>query len=246
MTHKHSLESSLDSEYKVLITTSGTGSRLKKLTKKTNKSLVKVKGKEVIRYIVDSYPEDVEIIVTLGYYGDKVRKFLKKEYLKRKFTFVTVDKYEGKGASLGYSMLQAKDYLQCPFIFHCNDTIILDKIPSPDKNWNGGSKGLDTEIFNSQFLSSFSVKGSKVTKLNPKGADDYDFFHIGLVGIKDYQDFWQALESTYKDNPSDSSLNDCSAIRVMLSKSREFSLQEFKRWYDTGNLKSLENAEKNI
>ncbi len=234
--------------YKVLITTSGTGSRLMNLTKTTNKSLVYLKGKPIIDYIVSLYPKSIEIVVTLGYYGNKVRKHLLEKYPKRKFTFVKIDKYEGEGSSLGYSMLQAETKLQCPFIFHCNDTIIVDQqIPTPEKyNWNGGSKGLDPEIFNTKFLSSFTVEKGYMKLMNRKGAEKWNLFHIGLVGFKDYKEFWQALNFRYKENPNDSSLNDCAAMQVMVDKGIKFKAVEFNKWYDTGNLVSLGFAEKNI
>ena len=53
-------------EYKVLITTSGIGSRLGDLTKYTNKSLVRVGDKPAISHIIESYPEDTKFVVTLG------------------------------------------------------------------------------------------------------------------------------------------------------------------------------------
>ena len=43
-------------EYKVLITTSGIGSRLGNLTKYTNKCLVRVGKKPTLSYIIESYP----------------------------------------------------------------------------------------------------------------------------------------------------------------------------------------------
>ena len=57
-------------EYKVLITASGLGSRLGNLTKFTNKGLVRIGKKPALSYIIESYPDDVEFVVTLGHYGD--------------------------------------------------------------------------------------------------------------------------------------------------------------------------------
>jgi NDP-sugar pyrophosphorylase family protein len=114
-------------EYKVLITTSGVGSRLGDLTKYTNKCLVRVGKKPAISYIVEAYPKEVELVVTVGYFGEQVKDFLTLAYPERKITFIEVDKYEGEGSSLGYSMLKAKDELRCPFIFHAADTIITEE-----------------------------------------------------------------------------------------------------------------------
>jgi len=224
--------------YKILITTSG--SRLGELTAKTNKSLVLLNKRPVINYIVDLYSPDIESVITLGYFGYKIRDYLIKAYPGRKFTFVWVDKYQGDGSSLGYSMLRAKDKLQCPFIFHCNDTIIKGSLPSPEKfNWNGGSKGLDPELFNTKYLSSFTIKDGYMKQMNRKGASEWDLFHIGLVGLKDYKDFWSALGKLYNANPNDSSLNDCAAMQLMVNKGIKFKAIELKKWYDTGNLANL-------
>ena len=83
--------------YKVLITTSGTGSRLGEITQYTNKSLVKVGKKPAISYIIEQYPKNTEFIITVGYFGNQVRDFLKLVYPDRIFRFVDVDKYEGPG-----------------------------------------------------------------------------------------------------------------------------------------------------
>ena len=72
-------------EYKVLITTSGVGSRLGELTTFTNKSLVRVGKKPAISYAIENYPDDIEIVVTLGYWGGQVRDFLTLAYPKRNF-----------------------------------------------------------------------------------------------------------------------------------------------------------------
>ena len=99
-------------EYKVLITTSGIGSRLGSLTKYTNKSLIKVGKKPAISYIVESYEENIELIITVGHYKKHVVEFLQLAYPNRKFSFVEVDNYDKQGSSLLYSILQAKEYLQ--------------------------------------------------------------------------------------------------------------------------------------
>jgi glucose-1-phosphate thymidylyltransferase len=233
--------------FKVLITTSGTGSRLQKFTDNTNKSLISVKGRYVIDYIIELYPNSVELVITLGYFGDKVQEYISKKYPDRNITFINVTPYEGKGSSLGYSMLQAREHLQCPFIFHCNDTIVRGNIPSPEKNnWDGVSLGNDTETFNTHSFSSVLITDKEITTMQLKDAPRADALHIGLVGIKDYQDFWRILNTLYRDNPQDNTLNDCAVIIRMLKIGKIFHPVFFNHWYDTGNLKNLENAKKSL
>jgi len=126
----------MNSKYKVLITTSGLGQRLGELTQYTNKSLIRVGKKPILSYIIEAYPKDTEFVITVGYFADQIKDFIKIVYPYLKVIFVLVDKYQGPGTSLGYSMLQAKKYLQCPFIFHCNDTIVSEDIPPPYENWS--------------------------------------------------------------------------------------------------------------
>ena len=124
-------------DYKVLITTSGIGSRLGKLTDFTNKSLVRIGDKPAISHIIEYYPEDTSFVITLGHFGFYVKEFLELAYPNKDFTFIKVDNFEGQGSSLGHSILQAKSELQCPFIFHASDTILTKKDISlnMDSNW---------------------------------------------------------------------------------------------------------------
>ena len=80
-------------EHKVLITTSGIGSRLGKLTQYTNKSLVRVGDKPPISYIVEKYSEDIEFVITLGHFGQYIKQYLELVYPNRNFTFVEIDNY---------------------------------------------------------------------------------------------------------------------------------------------------------
>jgi len=66
--------------YRVLLTTSGIGSRLGTATKYTNKSLVTVGDRAAISQIIESYPDDIEIVITVGYFGDHVRDYVSLAY----------------------------------------------------------------------------------------------------------------------------------------------------------------------
>lgn len=239
----------LKMDWKVLITTSGTGSRLGDITKYTNKSLVRVGKKPAISYAVEAYPEDTEYVITIGYFGEQVKEFLTLAYPNRKFTFVDVDNYEGAGSSLGYSMLCAKEHLQCPFIFHACDTIVLDKINlKSHTNWVGEfENNLSNKIFYSKnnyrticAENEFDdVKSIYLKEIYDKGwMDDRSTIYIGLAGIFDYDIFWDSLESIYNENKLNSQLSDCDAINKMLDKER-FEIVSFNTWLDIGNLDQL-------
>ena len=224
----------------VLITTSGTGSRLNNLTKNTNKSLVKLGDKYAICYITEKYPSDSDFIITLGYFGSYVKQFLKLAYPSHKFTFIEIDKYEGAGSSLGYSLLHAKAYLNKPFIFHCCDAIVKDPVIfDPNKN----TLCVAQSESNSQYASVL-VEENYVKILNNKGSSSFNFVYTGISYIKDYSQFWVHLERLYKTDPNNSALSDVHSIQKMLLDGNEFTYNLLEQWFDTGNLESYSNASK--
>lgn len=224
--------------YKVLVTTSGIGSRLGDLITHTNKALVRIGRKPAISYIVEAYPKEIPIVVTLGYYAQQIQDFLELAYPDRQFEFVRVAKYKGEGSSLGYSMLQAKNKLQCPFIYHACDTLVIGEIiPEPNTNWVGGFKGDDSTSY-----ASWKVIDKNTIIFNEKGAIEFDYLHIGLIGISEYEKFWLQLKKLYKNDPNNSTLNDGQAITGMLERDSTFRLIPFSSWLDIGNVAALEHA----
>ena len=222
-------------ELKVLITTSGIGSRLGKLTDFTNKSLVRIGDKPAISYIVEYYPQNTSFIITLGHFGSYVKEFLLLTYPKKNFTFINVDNFKGPGSSLGYSILQAKKELQCPFIFHASDTILTKKdIPLDlNYNWCVGAKQNDTSQY-----STFITNNDYINDIKDKGAIHYDYCYIGMCGIKDYKTFWDKLEQL----PNRNNLSDIHVIKKMLTLTT-FKCYETKGWFDIGNTSKLKETQ---
>jgi len=224
----------------VLITTSGTGERLGCFTKYTNKSLVKVGDKYAICYIIDNYDSNTEFVITLGYYGNIVKEFLLLAYPNHNFIFVNVDKYIGEGSSLGYSLLCAKNYLQKPFIFHCCDTIIINKINIfPNMN--------TLYVYpcdNSSQYTTIIVENNNIKQINNKCHHEYDYAYVGIAYINNYIEFWKNLEILYNNNPNNSSLNDVESFKLMMFEQIDFKYNILDNWYDTGNLKSYKLSNK--
>ena len=236
----HEYHSLYDSYYKVLITTSGIGRRLGDLTKYTNKSLIKVGDKLAICHIIERYNKNVEFVITLGYYGNLVKDFLELAYPNHIFTFVWVDKYKGEGSSLAYSLLQAKEYLQCPFMFNCCDSLTKDELVIPKEN----TLFVNNVKSGTLYSSIKKLNDVYVKELNPKGEIIFDFIYTGISFIKDYTDYWKILEYNYKNN-SNIELGDVEIIQTMLKK-RKFKYIRLKEWYDSGNLTELSERIKKI
>lgn len=224
-------------KYKILITTSGTGSRLGNLTEYTNKSLVTVGDKAALSTIIESYPDDIEIVITLGYYGNHVKDYVTLAYPNKNITFVTVENFDGPGSSLINSMLCAKKYLQCQFIFHACDSLIGDAIPPPAYNWLGGFKGDESSDYRT-----LKTSGNDILSICEKGEDSFDSIYVGVAGIYDWKMFWNIAEQIYNDK--DMQQSDCNVISQMMINDVDFRLIDFEQWYDIGNIKCLQKARK--
>ncbi|WP_293749407.1 phosphotransferase [uncultured Paraglaciecola sp.] len=222
--------------YRVFIPTAGLGSRLKGLSRYVNKALVTLADKPVISHIIEKFSPDIEIVVALGYKADSVREFLTLAYPERTFLFRQVSIYEGEGSGLGLTLLECQDLLQCPFIFCSNDTLVTDDIPAPESNWMGFYNAPD----NSQYRS-LRIYSGKVEEICAKGAEGDVKTYIGLAGIHDFNQFWQAMSDGRTTGAIE--IGESYGLRQLLSQGVlpiEFD------WHDTGNVAALESARKKI
>jgi len=226
---------------KVLITTSGTGSRLSSLTKYKNKSLIRVGEMPTLSHIIKMYPDDTEFIITLGYLGHLVRQYIEIAHSDTSVTFVDVDKYEGPDSSLLYSMFCAKNHLDTePFIFHACDTITKISEFSIEDNWLCGYPTTN----NTQYRTFNTQKDGVITKLNEKGETKSDYDYIGVCGIKDFKSFWDISEEIL--NVGEGYPSDYDVILRMINETISFSSVITDTWHDVGNPESLREVNKNV
>lgn len=223
-------------EYKYLIASAGLGSRLGDLCQNKNKALMSIANKPAISHIIDKISNNIEIIIAIGYKGELLKDFLELTYPEKNIKFVEIDKYEGIGSGLGYTILKCKDYLQCPFIFISNDTIVLEDIPEPTNNW----VGISNEIKDNDKYRSFEIKNNKVVNLLDKHEKNNNSkTYIGLCGIKDYKDFWNELENGI--NYGSILIGESYSLNKMIKNNFSFDIYNFT-WFDTGSIDGINNC----
>ena len=228
----HSLHESF---YKVLITTSGIGSRLGDLTKYTNKSLIKVGDKLAISHILEKYNPLSEFVITLGYKGELVKDFLELSYPNYTFNFVWIDNFNKKGSSLCYSLSKVIDKLNCPFFFNCCDSLTKDSLSVPQENTIFVKSHNDS----SQYASINSNSSEYIDLIRPKGEKHYTHVYTGISFIKSYENYWEKLKKLLEqDNHTESS--DIHVINLLL-KDDNFKYKELETWYDSGNVGEINN-----
>ena len=227
-------EKELMTNYKVLIPSAGTGSRLKLLSKHVNKALVTVGFKPVISHIIEKIPNEVQIVIPLGFKGDTVRNYIEFSHPDRRIIFKEIKNFDGEGSGLGHTMLECKDELQCPFIFCANDTLIKEEFPEPNVNWMGFDNNYDTTQYRSIELNN---EGNVADILSKGASGDFVKPYIGLAGIFDFKLFWDSMNEG----------KDQGALQIGESYGLKFLIDnkiEAKKftWYDTGNLNSLKRV----
>ena len=80
---------------KALILAAGIGNRMKPLTNKVHKTLLKIAGKPIINRIIDNLLDEKisDITIVTGYMKDELKSHLKLYYPKQTFSYVNNEKY---------------------------------------------------------------------------------------------------------------------------------------------------------
>lgn len=86
---------------KCVILAAGEGIRMRPLTLENPKPLLKVAGKPLLEHIVSNLPDEIdELVLVVGYLGEKIREFCGERFLGRKVNYVWQEKKLGTGHAL--------------------------------------------------------------------------------------------------------------------------------------------------
>lgn len=242
----------------------GLGSRLGEFTKNYSKAMCTLGVRPIFSYILGRWwnPDD-EIIILLGYKGDLLKQAIQAYYPGWNIKFVNVDKYEGEGSGLGYSLSCASDLLQKPFWFWSCDTVLYDENAFPASQGLLQVNRLPDCQENTIFVSDCPVNGPnlnyrcatiqmadnsnygdnkwKMVRLLPKESTEHRYPYIGVSFIKDYEAFWKAADDNF-----DAFI--ASGESWCLNALKDVYVQEIKhdKWIDTGNRTIFEKAKKDF
>ena len=223
-------------EYKVCILAAGAGTRMGLLSNHVNKALLPVNFKATISHILEKFPVDVEIVVAVGHKKESLIDYLALAHPDRRFNVVHISDYVGPGTGPGYSLLQCRNVLNCPFVICTADTIVLEEIPIPDRNWYGVAPVEKTEAY-----CTVKIKNNLVYQIDDKIKTDNKFAWIGLAGIHDHEVFFSALEKN----------KDVIAGEIQVSNGFKYLIERqltpvHFTWFDTGTLKKYLETNRNI
>jgi len=182
-------------KFPVCILTAGKGSRMGPYAGVINKALLPYQGKAILSHIMDGFPAGTPFVIALGHRGDQVRDYLTAAHPDDNITYVTVDNYDQPGSGPGYSIWCCRKHLQQPFYFVAADTLAeFNRRESGAGNWAGvGLLPPETAKRMCNFTANADGFIDKIydKTLPPNAAPVMSF--AGLMFIKDYQLFWDAL-----------------------------------------------------
>jgi dTDP-glucose pyrophosphorylase len=209
---------------KYCILAAGLGSRNNTISG-LHKGLLPIENVPMISHIINKFDKEKQIIIAVGHKAEQIKSYLKFVHSDRKIKFITIDKYSGKGTGPGYSLLQCRKYLQCPFVFVPIDTFIDENIQfNVNNNWIGVTK-----ILKQDSKRYCLIKGKQ--KLESIYYGKGNLAYNGIAGIYDYLDFWKSLE---KPNL----INNEHQVTTAFEGISNVKLQYFKNLYDTGTEES--------
>lgn len=127
---------------KCVILAAGKGERMRPLTLKNPKSLLKVNGKAIIDYTLEALPPEItEVIIAVRYLRSKIKKHVGTKNRGRRVRYVM-----GSDRGTAYSFIAAKKHLKNErFLF-----VYGDEIPDPLNVKNCLAKDLSILVFKSR------------------------------------------------------------------------------------------------
>ena len=224
----------------VCILTAGKGSRMGPFSSIINKSLLPIYDKAIISHLINHFPKGTKFVIALGYNGYQIRNYLELMHDETNFKFINVDNFEKEGSGPAYSLQCCKSELQEPFFFIASDGF-YKRIPLDlNSNWLGVSNSNHNEknYCNIGFNKETKIVCKIFDKILPPKNSEIEFKAFnGLMFIKDFNIFWDALNINQNDNEQQISQGFTQLINNSLLKTVELE------WSDLG---TLDNYSKNL
>jgi len=227
---------------KIVISVAGKGTRMGDLTKDIPKSLLKVKGKPFLYYLLENIKKAgfSEIIVVTGYKSEKVEKFLK-DYDS---SIQTVNQFEKLGEEKYGTVcpiLSAKDLIGNEDFVSVNG----DNLYSPEDLQSFRIEddyccvaGLESE--NPELYGVLNIEGDFVTKIIEKPKE----FYGNLVNINLFKfttDIFEAINKVGKSERGEYEITDAVNILAKEKKVKVKNLKDY--WKDFGKPEDIEKLE---
>ncbi|MDK2849867.1 MAG: glucose-phosphate thymidylyltransferase [Candidatus Woesearchaeota archaeon] len=225
-------------KFQAIIPAAGVGKRLRPLTHTLPKSLVPVAGKPIIVHIIDELVSIgiEDIVLILGYFGEKIEEYLKQHYPQIKFTFV----YQRERKGSAHAVLLTESAIKHPVMIIYGDTIIEGDLR------NGIKKGKDL-LLGTKFVDDprrFGIverENGKIVGLveKPNILERREAL-VGVYTVFNTKKLFESIKYIIKNNIT---LNGefylTHALDHMIKSGASAETFPIENWYDCGTVESL-------
>jgi glucose-1-phosphate thymidylyltransferase len=235
---------------KAIIPAAGIGTRLRPHTYTLPKALLYVAGKPIIAHILDDVvplaPSSIVLIV--GYKGELIEQYVRKQYPKLAVEFVSQDERRGIGHAVDLTRKVADTGE--PLLIVLGDTIIktdLKQVVGHKTNVLGVKEVDDPRRFGVA-----EVANGRITRLVEKPADPpSNLALVGLYYLREGKPLFAAVRSIIERNiTTNNEYQITDALQMMIDGGAEFAPFVIDEWFDCGkpeamletNRKLLKNA----
>jgi len=225
-------------KFQAIIPAAGVGKRLRPLTHTLPKSLVPVAGKPIIVHIIDELVNMGidNIILILGYFGEKIEEYLQAHYPNIKFSFI----YQKERKGSAHAVLLTESAVEHPVMIIYGDTIIEGDLKK------GLAKGKDL-LLGTKFVDDprrFGIvereNGKVVGLIEKPNILERREALVGVYTVFDTKKLFDSIKYIIKKNIM---LNGefylTHALDHMIKSGASAETFPIKNWYDCGTVKSL-------
>jgi glucose-1-phosphate thymidylyltransferase len=224
---------------KVVIPAAGIGKRLRPHTHSLPKALLYVAGRPIISHILEEVrrlrPSSVVLIV--GYKGDLIEDYVKKEYKDLEIDFVRQEQRMG----IGHAVHLTRELADVgePLLVILGDTIIKADLPAM---LDSGTNVLGVkEVENPSRFGICEVVNGRITRVVEKPENPpSNLAVVGVYYLLDSALLFRALqEQIDRDIKHLGEYQITNALQMMMDKGSEFVPLEIEEWYDCGKPEAM-------
>ncbi len=224
---------------KAIIPAAGIGTRLRPHTYTLPKALLYVAGKPIISHILDDVvplaPSSIVLIV--GYKGELIEQFVRKQYPKLNVDFVFQEERRGIGHAVDLTRRVADTGE--PLLIVLGDTIIktdLEKVVAQPTNVLGVKEVDDPRRFGVA-----EVANGRITKLVEKPKDPVsNLALVGLYYLVDGAPLFASIRETIDRNiTTNNEYQITDALQLMIGRGAQFAPFAIDEWFDCGKPEAM-------
>ena len=233
------------SKIKAIIPVAGIGTRLRPHTYTLPKALLHVAGKPILGHILDQVKElgITEVVLILGYLGDKIEEYAKKEHPDIKFHFT----YQEKALGPGHAIHLAKPFVKedDSLLIIYGDTIFVGDMRKGLKTNRDGAIAVK-KVDDPRRFGVVEMKGDKIVDVveKPDYVKPMDAM-IGIYFMKKSKLLFEALDEmieTKRMSKGEFYLTD--AFKIMIEKKAYLTTFQMEGWFDCGKPETLLSTNK--